>query len=300
VPLEKILMRFQSFAALSLALIFPATACSSGPPVIDTDSRPVSTPKTENSATARQQRDGGGSNDTTSSHGIPTYTFEVVNSWPHDCKSYTQGLVFHQNLFFESAGHYGESSLRRVEPRTGKVLKKVKVSKEYFAEGIAIFEGKIFQLTWESQKGFIYDLDSFKLLGEFTYDGQGWGMTHDGHSLIMSDGTNQIRFLDPVSFKTERTISVYDNKRPVSQLNELEYVKGEIYANIWHSDRIVRLDPATGKILGWIDLTGLLTSTGDCESVDVLNGIAYDEQGDRLFVTGKDWPKVFEIRLKKK
>ena len=290
-------MRLQSIAALLLTLIFPLNACSSGSSIINPDSRPISTPQAENSATAQQRPS---SSDTASPQEVPTYTFEVVNSWPHDCKSYTQGLIFYQNLFFESAGQYGESSLRRVEPPTGKVLKKFKVPKEYFAEGIALFQGKIFQLTWESQKGFIYDLDSFKLLGEFTYEGEGWGLTHDNHSLIMSDGTNRIRFLDPTSFKTERTISVYDNKRPVSQLNELEYIKGEIYANIWHSNRIVRLDPASGKILGWIDLTGLLTSAGDCNHVDVLNGIAYDEESDRLFVTGKLWPKVFEIRLKRK
>jgi glutaminyl-peptide cyclotransferase len=277
-------MRLQSIGAFALALIFPMIACSSGPPTIN----PQTGQKQENSAAGQAQQD------------IPVYTFEVVNSFPHDCKAFTQGLVFHQNLFFESTGQYGDSSLRRVEPATGKVLKKTKVPDEYFAEGIAIFQGKIFQLTWESHKGFIYDVQSFERLGEFTYDGEGWGLTHDEHSLIMSDGTNRIRFLDPVSLKVERKISVFSNGQPLTQLNELEYIKGEIYANIWHTDRIVRIDPANGKITGWIDLAGLLSSKGDCRQAEVLNGIAYDEAGDRLFVTGKLWPKVFEIRLKRK
>jgi glutamine cyclotransferase len=150
-------------------------------------------------------------------------------------------------------------------------------------------------------KFLIYGLESFKLEGDFSYEGEGWGLTHDGHSLIMSDGTHRIRFLNPANFTIERVISVYDNNRPLTQLNELEYIKGEIYANIWQSNRIVRIDPSSGKITGWIDLTGLLASSKDrCQQMDVLNGIAYDEAGDRLFVTGKLWPKVFEIRLKKK
>lgn len=265
-------------------MIFPMIACSSGPEAVD-------------SQTGQKQ---GNSAASTSPEEIPVYTFEVVNSWPHDCKAFTQGLVFHQKLFLESTGQYGESSLRRVEPTTGKVLKKTKVPSEYFAEGIALFQGKIFQLTWESHKGFIYDAESLERLGEFTYDGEGWGLTHDDRSLIMSDGTNRLRFLDPASLRVERKISVYNNGQPLMQLNELEYIKGEIYANIWHSDRIVRIDPASGKITGWIDLAGLLSSKGDCSQAEVLNGIAYDEAGDRLFVTGKLWPKVFEIRLKRK
>jgi glutamine cyclotransferase len=260
-------MRLRLIGALSLSLIFLVAGCSSGAPASPED--------------------------------IPVYTFQVVNSWPHDCKAFTQGLIFYQDVFYESTGQYGESSLRRVEPLTGKVLSKIKVSKEYFAEGIAIFQGKIFQLTWQSHKGFIYDLENFKRIGEFSYDGEGWGLTHDERSLIMSDGTNQLRFLDPVSLKVERTLNVFEDNHPLTQLNELEYVKGEIYANIWHTDRIVRIDPASGKILGSIDLQGLLTSKGDCSQTDVLNGIAYDEATDRLFVTGKLWPKVFEIKLKK-
>jgi glutamine cyclotransferase len=287
-------MRLQSIGALALALIFPLTACSSGQEAIDSQQGRMNSPQTGNRAAGQAQQVNA------SSLEVPTYTFEVVNSWPHDCKAFTQGLVFDRNLFFESTGQYGESSLRRVEPQTGKVLKKLKIDGDYFAEGIAIFQGKIFQLTWESHKGFIYDQESFERLGEFTYEGEGWGLTHDGRSLIMSDGTNRIRFLDPVSLKVERKISVYDHNQPLMLLNELEYIKGEIYANIWHSDRIVRIDPANGKITGWIDLTGLLSSKGDCKQAEVLNGIAYEEASDRLFVTGKLWPKVFEIRLKRR
>lgn len=289
-------MRLQLIGALALALIFPLIACSSGSSTVNTEMGQ----KQENSAAGQPQPAGSANGSTTTTQEVPIYTYEVVHSWPHDCKAFTQGLVFHQNLFVESTGQYGESSLRRVEPTTGKVLKKIKVPSEYFAEGIAIFQGKIFQLTWESHKGFIYDVENFERLGEFTYDGEGWGLTTDGHSLIMSDGTNRLRFLDPVSFRVERKISVYNNGQPLTQLNELEYIKGEIYANIWHSDRIVRIDPASGNINGWIDLAGLLSSRGECQQAEVLNGIAYDEAGDRLFVTGKLWPKVFEIRLKRK
>jgi glutaminyl-peptide cyclotransferase len=273
-------MRRQFIGALSLALIFPVTACSLSQTATSPGGRAPQTQAVDQEA--------------------PVYTFEVVKSWPHDCKAFSQGLVFYNGFLFESTGQYGSSTLRKIDLDTGKVLERVKIQKEYFAEGIAIFQGKIFQLTWESHKGFIYDLESFERLGEFSYDGQGWGLTHDNHSLIMSDGTNRIRFLDPTSFTVQRKISVYHNNLPLTDLNELEYIKGEIYANIWHSNRIVRIDPNSGKITGWIDLTGLLTTQDGCQEVDVLNGIAYDERGDRLLVTGKLWPRIFEIRLKKK
>jgi glutaminyl-peptide cyclotransferase len=236
-----------------------------------------------------------------SEQSVPVYTYEVVNSWSHDTKAFTQGLSFYQGSLYESTGHYGASTLRKVELRTGKVSKKVDVSSQYFAEGMTIFHDKIYQLTWTGQKGFIYDLKSFRFEGEFAYEGEGWGLTNDGEFLILSDGTNRIRFLDPVTYKTVRAINVLDNGVPLLDLNELEYVKGEIYANIWKSERIVRIDPHTGKILGWLDLTGLLPhDERGSPSEDVLNGIAYDEKDDRLFVTGKRWPKLFEIRLKKK
>lgn len=235
-----------------------------------------------------------------SSQSIPVYTYEVVNSWPHDTQAFTQGLVFYQGALYESAGHYGSSTLRKVELRTGKVTQKADVDARYFAEGMTIFEGKIYQLTWMGHKGFIYDLKSFHAAGEFAYEGEGWGLTHDGRALIMSDGTNQLRFLDPQTFKVVRTISVDDHGQPLMNLNELEYIKGEIYANVWKTDRIVRIDPQSGKILGWIELAGLLAPEERPGAEDVLNGIAYDEHDDRLFVTGKRWPKLFEIRLKKK
>lgn len=232
--------------------------------------------------------------------GVPVYSFKVVNTWDHDPDAYTQGLIYTDGVLYESTGRYGLSSLRKVELTTGKVLKKVDVDQQYFAEGMTLFQGKIFQLTWKAQKGFIYDTD-FNRTGEFTYEGEGWGLTHDAESLILSDGTNQIRFLDPATFKVQRTISVLDHGKPLLELNELEYIKGEIFANIWQTDRIVRIDPRDGKILGWVDMTGLLKLKDNYDKpVDVLNGIAYDETNDRLFVTGKLWPKLFEVRLKKK
>jgi glutamine cyclotransferase len=231
---------------------------------------------------------------------IPTYTYEVVNAWPHDSAAFTQGLIFHDGAFFESTGQHGASSLRKVDPPTGKILKKVNVPGQYFAEGITLLRGKIFQLTWTTRKGFIYDPESFQLRGEFAYDGEGWGLTHDGEHLVLSDGTNQIRFLDPSTFEIKRSISVDDRGLPLRDLNELEYVKGEIYANVWHKDLIVRIDPRSGRILGWIDLAGLLPPEARSNPEAVLNGIAYDEANDRLFVTGKLWPKIFEVRLKKK
>lgn len=230
---------------------------------------------------------------------IPTYRYEVVKTYRHDPKAFTQGLIFRDGVLFESTGQYGESSLRKVELKTGRVLKKTDIAPQYFGEGITLFRGKIYQLTWTTHKGFIYDPETFELQGEFSFDGEGWGLTHDEQHLILSDGTNQIRFIDPSTFEVRRTISVVDKGRPLRELNELEYVKGELYANIWHTDRIVRIDPRTGGVLGWIDLTGLLPASERRDEEAVLNGIAYDESGDKLFVTGKLWPKLFEIRLKK-
>jgi glutamine cyclotransferase len=230
---------------------------------------------------------------------VPTYSFKIKNTWPHDRRAYTQGLVFLDGILWESTGQYGSSSLRKVELKTGKVIKQIDVPSKYFAEGMTIFRNKVFQLTWQEQKGFIYDPETFQKQGEFDYSGEGWGLTHDNESLIMSDGTNQIRFLDPSTLRTTRTISVFDRGAPVEKLNELEYIDGEIYANIWQTDRIVRIDPKSGKILGWIDLTGLLKTKERSGEEDVLNGIAYDAAGKRLFVTGKMWPKLFEIEIVK-
>lgn len=228
---------------------------------------------------------------------VPVYSYEIVNTYPHDATAFTQGLVFHQGALYESAGNYGRSSLRKVELETGRVLRKVDVPSQYFAEGLALFNGRLLQLTWQEFTGFVYDLETFQQQGTFSYTGQGWGLTQDGTSLIMSDGTNQLRWLDPQTFQVQRTLSVTDRGKRIELLNELEYVNGEVWANIWYTDRLARINPANGSVTGWIDLTGLLP-VADSARADVLNGIAYDAAGNRLFVTGKWWPKLFEIRLK--
>ena len=230
----------------------------------------------------------------------PTYTYRVVNTWPHDRGAFTQGLIYLKGVFFESTGLNGQSTLRRVEPQTGRVLQQVTVPAQYFAEGMTELGGKIFQLTWQNQKGFVYDLGTFAPLAEFSYTGEGWGLTTDGQSLIMSDGTEQIRFLDPATFRVTRTIRVIQHGQPLKQLNELEYVKGEIFANLWQTQLVVRIDPANGRVLGMIDFSGLLSAADYARGTDVLNGIAYDAAGDRLFITGKNWPKLFEVQLRRK
>jgi glutamine cyclotransferase len=231
---------------------------------------------------------------------VPVYGYEVVNAFPHDAQAFTQGLVFHDGALLESTGLERHSTLRRVELQTGKVLQKVDVPPYFFAEGMTLFGGKIYQLTWKGEKGFVYDPQTFQKTGEFAYEGEGWGLTHDADSLILSDGSDRLRFIDPNTYQVRRTISVRDGSRPVFELNELEYVKGEIYANVWHENRVARIDPQTGAVKGWIDLSGLLKPGEVSDEEAVLNGIAYDEVGDRLFVTGKLWPKLFEIRLKQK
>lgn len=231
---------------------------------------------------------------------VQHWTYEIVNTWPHDNSAYTQGLIYQDNSLYESTGLNGQSTLRQVDLETGKVLKRIRVSEEYFAEGMTLLKGRIFQLTWKHEKGFIYDPASFGKIGEFAYEGEGWGLTHDGKSLILSDGTNHIRFLDPDTFAVERAIDVVYNGRRVMDINELEYIRGEIYANIWQDDEIIRIDPKDGRILGIIDMTGLLPGKRADEADDVLNGIAYDEKGGRIFVTGKRWPKLFEVRFKEK
>jgi glutamine cyclotransferase len=231
---------------------------------------------------------------------VSVYTYEVVNAYPHDPAAFTQGLLYLDGVLYESTGLNGQSSLRKVDLKTGNVLKRVEVPAEYFAEGLALLDGKLFQLTWQNHTGFVYNLESFQLEKKFSYDGEGWGLTTDGHWLILSDGTDQIRFLDPVTFEVKRTIRVSARGRPVDQLNELEYIKGQIYANIWRTDYVARIDPATGNVTGAIDFKGLLAPQDHSADTDVLNGIAYDAKEDRLFITGKKWPKLFEVRLKLK
>jgi glutamine cyclotransferase len=300
--MRRLSLGFLSLAAVSIALLacgdkdLGATRREQQQPVPTKPAQTASaSPATSSSSSATPQDEAA-----REAADVPVYTYEVVNSWPHDPKAFTQGLVFHDKYLYESTGHHGTSSLRRVELKSGKVKKKIDVPEEYFAEGITLFEDKIFQLTWQSNKCFVYDLKDFELRSEFHHTGEGWGLTNDGKSLIMSDGSNQLRFLEPNTFLPVRAISVFDNGQPLTQLNELEYIKGEIYANIWKSDRIVRIDPASGKITGWIDLSGLRPADVENDTDNVLNGIAYDEQEDRLFVTGKRWTKLFEIRLKRK
>lgn len=225
--------------------------------------------------------------------------YETVGTYPHDAESFTQGLIFVDGKLYESTGQIGESSLREVELQTGRVLKKIDVPAPYFAEGITLLNGKIYQLTWQHGIGFIYDAQKLERIGEFNYASEGWGLTTDGRSLIISDGSNLLRFLDPDSFRVTKTIAVFDGKTPVQQLNELEYVNGEIYANVWHDQRIAMIDPKNGRVTGWIDLTGLLPPGAVQDEEAVLNGIAYDQASNRLFVTGKLWPHVFEIKIKR-
>ena len=229
---------------------------------------------------------------------VPTYQYEVVNTYPHDGAAFTQGLVYYQGQLYESTGLEGESSVRRVELETGRVLRKVDIPRPYFGEGLVLFDNKFIQLTWISGVAFQYDFNSFEQVGQFRYSGEGWGITNDDRQLIMSDGTADLRFLDPTNFQEKRRVTVTDRGRPINRLNELEYIKGEIWANVWYTDRIVRIQPSTGSVTGWIDLAGLL-SPADAQgrSDNVLNGIAYDAQHDRIFVTGKLWPKLFEIRV---
>lgn len=230
----------------------------------------------------------------------PEYTFKIVHAFPHDPAAYTQGLVYHDGFLYEGTGLYGRSSLRKVRLETGEILQKIDLSPEIFGEGIAIFKNEIMQLTWKSQTGFVYNLSDFHLLRQFSYTGEGWGLATSGNELFMSDGTASIRVLDGNTLREKRRFTVRDGSNPVTELNELEVVRGEIFANVWQTDRIARISPATGKVLGWIDLTGLLGPMYRRETDSVLNGIAYDSQSNRLFVTGKLWPSIFEIEVVKK
>jgi glutamine cyclotransferase len=221
----------------------------------------------------------------------------VVEAFPHDPSAYTQGLVYEDGIFYEGTGLRGRSSLRKVDLETGQVLQFRALADLYFGEGIAVLTDEIYQLTWKASLGFVYDKDTFGLLRAFGYPGEGWGLTHDGQRLIMSDGTPALRFLDPETLQETGQVQVLYEGSPVWALNELEYVQGEVYANIWKTNTIARIDPETGQVIGLIDLEGLLDPQGYDGPVDVLNGIAYDPEGDRLFVTGKLWPMLFEIDL---
>jgi glutaminyl-peptide cyclotransferase len=228
----------------------------------------------------------------------PVYGYDVMRSYPHDPKAFTQGLIYRDGVLFESTGLKGESTLRKVRLETGEVLQKHVVDKRYFAEGLTDWGSRLVQLTWETNIGFVYDIATFAQLRTFPYAGQGWGLTRDAKRLIMSDGTPSLRFLDPETLKEIGQVAVRDGGRLIDNLNELELIKGEVYANVWLTDRIAIISPDTGRVAAWVDLTGIrgpARTAGD----DVLNGIAYDAAGNRLFVTGKYWPRLYEIRVRR-
>ncbi|MBH98510.1 MAG: glutamine cyclotransferase [Rhodospirillaceae bacterium] len=220
----------------------------------------------------------------------------VVASYPHDPSAYTQGLAIHNGKLYEGTGQYGRSSVRRVDLLTGNIESRRALRFDYFGEGITVFDGELYQLTWKSGLGFVYELDTLNLLRTFRIEGEGWGLTHDEESLIMSNGTPQLAFLDPKTLEVERQITVLDNGEPVNQLNELEFIHNEIWANVWFEERIARISPSDGEVLGWIDLSGLYPRSQRGYD-DVLNGIAFDSRSERLFVTGKNWPRLYEIEL---
>jgi glutaminyl-peptide cyclotransferase len=227
------------------------------------------------------------------------YSYRVIHTYPHDPAAFTQGLEYRGGVLYEGTGLAGRSSLRKVELETGKVLQQIPVDGKYFGEGITVVNSQIVELTWTTKIGFIYDQSSFGMIRSFNYSGEGWGLANDGQQIYMSDGTADIRVLDSTTLQEKRRVTVHDGAEPVKMLNELEYIRGEIYANIWQTNRIARISPADGKVLGWIDMTGILPAE-DHLHADVLNGIAYDQSGDRIFVTGKLWPKLFEIQVVEK
>ena len=225
------------------------------------------------------------------------YTFKIVRTFPHDSSAFTQGLAYQDGFLYESTGLRGRSSLRKVRLETGEVLQRIDLAPQFFGEGITVLKNQVIQLTWQSQTGFVYRLSDFQLLRQFTYSGEGWGLATDGYEIFMSDGTPEIRVLDPATLAEKRRFVVHDGTTRVKALNELEFVDGEIFANVWQTDRIARISPQSGEVVGWIDLQGLLSPIYKLESGAVLNGIAYDPVRKRLFVTGKLWPKIFEIQL---
>jgi glutaminyl-peptide cyclotransferase len=232
------------------------------------------------------------------SRSVTYYSYEIVNRFPHDPEAFTQGLVYEDGWLYESTGLYGRSSLRRVDLETGNVVQIHHLDDVYFGEGLTIWEDRIIQLTWREQTGFIYDLESFDLLEVFSYETEGWGLTHDGQRLIVSDGSAYLYFWDPETFtEIGRVLVVNEWDKPVVRLNEMAYIDGEVYANVWMTDRIVRIDPETGYVTGWIDLSGLLDGVSLTGPVDVLNGVSYDAENGRLFITGKLYPLLFEIEL---
>jgi glutamine cyclotransferase len=227
---------------------------------------------------------------------VPIYPYEIINTYPHDENSFTEGLVYEAGFLYESSGRTKHSDLRKIDLQTGEILKSHKLDENYFSGGITFYQNKILQLTLKSKVGFVYDKDEFKLINKFYYNTEGWGITHNYEHLIISDGTDNIYFLNPKNFKKVYTIKVHDEFRPVTKLNELEFIQGEIYANIWRSNKIARICPHSGRITGWLELNGLLTPK-EYRKIGMLNGIAYDKQNNHIFITGKMWPKIFELKL---
>lgn len=230
----------------------------------------------------------------------PVFDYRVVNTYPHDPRAYTQGLVYYRGFLFESTGRKGRSTLRKVRLETGEVIQQYPLDGKYFAEGLTDWGNFLIQLTWRSGIGFVYNLETFAMERQFSYTGEGWGLTHDRKHLIMSDGSSMLRLLDPVTFRETGKLKVTDRGKPVENLNELQFVHNEIFANVWRTQRIARIDPQSGDVTGWIDLGGLLPASNHTSIEAVLNGIAYDAAGDRLFVTGKLWPRLFEIQLERR
>lgn len=228
---------------------------------------------------------------------IPSLDYSIVHTYPHDPDAFTQGLLFHEGVLYESTGRNGFSSLRKVKLETGEVLQKVDVPEMYFAEGLALAGSRLVQLTWQAQMGFVYDLTTFGQLSTFDYKGEGWGLTTDGSRLIMSDGTPELRFLDAQTLKETSRVTVKDDGLPVKDLNELEMIGSAVFANVWMTPRIVRIDPRTGTVTGHLDLDRITPRPAPGKSIDVLNGIAWDAQGKRLFITGKLWPSLYELKV---
>jgi glutamine cyclotransferase len=227
----------------------------------------------------------------------PVYGYKVVATYPHATSSYTEGFFYLNGMFYEGTGIKGHSQVLVYEPKTGTVKQSIELPPQYFGEGIVDWGPNLYEWTWQTNVGFVRDRASLKVLKQFTYSGEGWGMTHTARELVTSDGSSTLTFRDPATFKETRHIVVKDAGTEITQLNELEFIKGEIYANVWHTDRIARISPRDGRVLGWIDLTGILSPMFKLDSEAVLNGIAYDAEHDRLFVTGKQWPSIFEIKL---
>jgi glutaminyl-peptide cyclotransferase len=228
---------------------------------------------------------------------VPEYTYRVVRAFPHDPTAFTQGLAYRDGFLYEGTGLNGRSSIRKVRLESGEVVQQINLPSAYFGEGIALYKNELIELTWQSGIAFVYDVNSFQQLRKFSYKGEGWGLTSDGRELFMSDGSDVIRVMDPTTFSEKRRVKVHDGSKPIDELNELEFVEGQIFANVWHTDRIARISPHTGAVLGWVDLSGLLSPVYRRDAEAVLNGIAYDPATKRLFVTGKLWPRIFQITV---